>query len=190
MFKPLNEVQFLADLVLVKASRKAQNERIQHMLMSATYDAFLVDPEGGDYNAALFTDFATAFEPMKGEDLDAMLRWMRTYAPVFYSKKDDQFNVKREEVEKLALYAIAEESERVNVFWAWAVQNGLANPANHWYELVKSKKERIAQAYDESTAEKEVKALCARMTKHQLGGVASAVLKAFEVAKMERHAAA
>lgn len=188
MFKPLNEIQFLADIVLVKNSRKEQNERIQSMLMSATYDAFCVNHEVSGYAAPLFNHLSAAFEPMKGEDLDAMLRWMRTYAPVFYSKKDDSFNVKKEEVEKLALYAIAEESERINVFWTWAVQNGLASTANHWYEMVKSKKERIKQAYNEATMEKDVATLCARLTKHQFGAYAKAINEAFALAKLEAQA--
>lgn len=185
-FKPLSNASLETLRIAIVTSRKTQNAQVHDWLMDAVYDAFSQDyTVDGNYNAYRMTALHNTLVEMQGEDTIAITKWIVAFAPVSFDKKNDCFKVCKEKTSVLALWDIAEEADRINAFWNWAVEIGLAQVKNHWHQYATPKKEHITALYDLNMALVEVTKLCAKLTKGQYGHAATEVMRAFQVAKLE-----
>lgn len=199
-FAPLDAESRSVMCEVIRANVGTNNDKIQALLLNACFDAF-----NSNYKQEKEVDgvkvtgyYATAFNEdilpllsLGGISYKALIAWVSNFAPVTYSAKSNSFSICSEDTNALTLWALSEDSNKLNTFWAWVVERGLADKANHWYLFgkAKAKKEDIAKVFALVDAEKEADRLCALLTKNQYGGMASAIKDAVRTYKLVLEAA-
>jgi len=127
MFKPMNEADFTAQLNTIVIGHKATRELVTEALQQACYATFCNDyrTAGTDgapnYDAPHFNAIMDVMEQVRGFDIDAMARWIVSFAPIQVDKSTGYFAINKQKVDALALYLLEDETTRINSFWAWMV---------------------------------------------------------------------
>ena len=173
MFKPMNEVDFTAQLNTIVIGHKATRGLVQEALCQACYATFAADyrTAGTDgspnYDAPYFNAIMDVMEQVRGFDIDAMARWIVAFAPVQVDKSTGHFTINKQKVDALALYLLPDETSRTNSFWAWMItpavkakalgsaDDKLYAPILAWFELDGNTKARAKAEFISSDSIKK-----------------------------------
>lgn len=157
-FAPLNndELAVLRDgvwstrdvrcLSSILSLQREQNHAIHRLLLDALYDAFLVNPADKVYAAPRMSEFLKTMTKSHDENAFEIVKWLKKFSTVQYSKKNSRFEINKEVTGKLSLYSISDESQRVNIFWQWAITSGVCCVENHneLYNIIRKVLQRRA----------------------------------------------
>lgn len=165
-FAPLNDEELAALRVSVWSNRKRrnpanelrarreQNLAIHRLLLDAFYDAFLVNPSDKVYTAPRMSEFLKTMTDLNDEKAFEIVRWIKRFSVVQYNKNQRVFEINKQVTGKLSLYSISDESQRVNIFWQWAIASGVCCVENH-NELYNIIRKRRSLNYPKKTSDLE-----------------------------------
>lgn len=213
-FKPMNSTEFTALINIIVASNSNQQQAIQSALLQAAYATFATDyrtaGENGEpnYDAPHFNAIMDMMENGRGIDVDAIARWINTFAPVQFDKATGCFSINKQKVDVVALYLVSEEL-RANTFWAWATtarmkahvhgasDEALYAPVLNWFELDGGTKARAEAAFSSDNVENRIASLIKACIKggmddaaELLSRVKNEVVAAAKIAELKHEGAA
>ena len=177
-FKPMNSAEFTALVNGIVSANSNQQQAIQSALLQAAYATFATDyrtaGENGapNYDATHFNAIMDMMENGRGIDVDAIARWIATFAPVQLDKATGYFSISKQKIDDCAIYQIVDaDGSRPAVFWAWATtakmkahvygasDETLYSPVLNWYELDGGTKARAKAAFSSDSLEKRIASL-------------------------------
>lgn len=193
-FTPINENDFAILLAGITSVNFNQQQDVQSALLQAAFATFKTDyrtagKDGGvNYDAPFFNAIMDVMENGRGMDVDAIARWITSFAPVQFDKATGYFSINKQKVDKLALYLLDADAS-ADAFWAWAItasvkakvcgssDETLYAPVLNWYELDSGTKARARAAFNSESVESRLGSLIKACVKGGMDDAAALLAK-------------
>lgn len=194
MFKPMNTGEFTALVNSIVLTNGGQQQAIQTALLQATFATFSTDYRTAgnngeaDYDAPHFNAIMDLMEAARGVDVDAIARWINTFAPVQFDKPTGYFSVNKQKVDAMALHALDTDAA-ANAFWQWATSakykarvtgasdETLYAPVLNWYELDGATRARAMSAFTAESVDARLISLIKACVKNGMDDAAATLTK-------------